>query len=198
MNQQPHPADDDNATDTDGQEHDGQGQGEEATHDEPSHADQMMAGMAALLQSGMNGANWFFWVAGLSLVNSAIMLGGGNTHFVIGLGITFMADILANAIGQQNPESAQLLKVVALGFDLIVAAVVIGFALLSRKRFLFIYGLGMFLYLLDGLIFVWIQDWMSVAFHAYALYGLWGGLQAFRQLKQIEQTLLLSAEAQPA
>jgi hypothetical protein len=193
MNQPPHPADDDQIT-----EADGQGHVEEAANDEPSQSDQLLAGMAALLQIGMNGANWYFWVAGLSLVNSAIMLSGGDTHFVIGLGITFMADIMANVIGQQHPEHAQMLKLAVLGFDLIVAAVVIGFAFLSRKRFLFIFGLGMFLYLLDGLIFVWIQDWMSVAFHAYALYGLWGGLNAFRQLKQVEQTLLLSADPQPA
>lgn len=193
MNQPPQPADDDLDADTDGQGH-----AEAAAEEVPKEADQVLAGIDALRQLGRTGANWYFWVAGLSLVNSAIMLSGGNTHFVIGLGITFMADIMANVIGQQHPEHAQMLKLGVLGFDLIVAAVVVGFALLSRKRFLFIFGLGMVLYLLDGLIFVWIQDWMSVAFHAYALYGLWGGVNAFRQLKQVEQALLLSAEAQPA
>src|SRR5437588_12623571 len=34
------------------------------------------------------GANWFFWIAGLSVVNAVISLAEGNRHFVVGLGIT--------------------------------------------------------------------------------------------------------------
>ncbi len=39
-----------------------------------------------------NGANNFFWIAGLSLVNTFIFLSGGSTSFVISPGITQIID----------------------------------------------------------------------------------------------------------
>jgi hypothetical protein len=36
----------------------------------------------------LGGANWFFWIAALSLVNSIISLYGGGWGFSIGLGFT--------------------------------------------------------------------------------------------------------------
>ena len=32
-----------------------------------------------------SGANWFYWIAGLSLINSAIFVFGGNVNFIAGL-----------------------------------------------------------------------------------------------------------------
>ena len=32
-----------------------------------------------------SGARWFYWVAGLSLVNTAAAFAGGHIHFVVGL-----------------------------------------------------------------------------------------------------------------
>lgn len=180
------------------QHDDNSGASPETASDQPTDLQQLEAGLAALFQRGISGANWFYWVAGLSLVNSVIMLSGGNTHFVIGMGVTLIADVLAVGFGQQHPENAQIIKMVVFGFDLIISLVVVGFGFLSKKRFLFVFGLGMFLYLLDGLIFVWVQDWMSAGFHAFALFSMWGGLQAFRQLNQIERDLQTAADVQPA
>jgi hypothetical protein len=42
----------------------------------------------------VNGAKWFYWIAGLSLVNSLVVVFGGNFHFVLGLGITSVVDEL--------------------------------------------------------------------------------------------------------
>ncbi len=78
--------------------------------------------MLALHMQGRKGANWFYWVAGLSLVNSAVILGGGSIFFVIGLGVTLMADSLAAAISQHHPEAVWIVKGVALAFDVFVAA----------------------------------------------------------------------------
>lgn len=56
-------------------------------------------------------ARWFWWIAGLSLVNSAIILSGGNFNFVLGLAVTQIAD----AVFQQ-------IKIVALVFDVVAIA----------------------------------------------------------------------------
>src|SRR5436189_2962081 len=83
--------------------------------------------MLALHMQGRRGANWFYWVAGLSLVNSAVILGGGSLFFVIGLGATLVADGSAAAISQNHPDAVWIIKGVALAFDLFVAAVLAGF-----------------------------------------------------------------------
>ena len=150
----------------------------------------LAAAILALHQGGQRGANWFFWVSGLSLVNSVILLTGGQTFFVIGLGVTLVADAIATGVAQQNPEIATAVKVFAAGFDLLVALVVAAFGWLARKRFLAVFAVGMALYLLDGLfLFVLFQDWMSVAFHAFALFCMWKGFNAYRQLGALDRAL---------
>ncbi len=73
---------------------------------------------------GTSGAGWFYWIAALSLINSAILLGGGDRHFVVGLGVTLVADSIATGIADENPEVATVAKGIALAFDLFVATVV--------------------------------------------------------------------------
>ncbi len=47
----------------------------------------------------------------------------------------------------------------------------------------------MILYLLDGLIYVLVGDWMSVGFHAFVLFGMWSGFSAYREMKQMKAVL---------
>lgn len=141
--------------------------------------------VAELVQAGDTGANWFYWVAGLSLVNSAIGLFGGGMYFVVGLAVTLVVDSIAAGIAAEAAEAAVIVKVISVGFDLFVAAVLCGFGFLSRKRILPVFAIGMVLYLLDGLIFLALQDWMSVAFHAFALYSMGNGFMAYRKLNQL-------------
>ena len=35
-----------------------------------------------------SGANWFYWIAALSLVNSIIVMANGQWSFILGLGVT--------------------------------------------------------------------------------------------------------------
>ena len=158
------------------------------TETAPVESRSIASEMLALHMQGRKGANWFYWVAGLSLVNSAVILGGGSIFFVIGLGVTLMADSLAAAISQHHPEAVWIVKGVALAFDVFVAAVLVGFGWLSARRYLALFGVGMALYLVDGLIFLLFQDWLSVAFHGYALFWMWSGFQAFRKLRVLELT----------
>ena len=132
------------------------------------------------------GANWFFWIAGLSLVNSAVILSGSDWSFVIGLGTTQVIDVIATEVAQQPDAPETTVKLVAFGLDLVVAGMVVLFGILARTRFVTAFVIGMFLYGIDGLIFVLAEDWLSIGFHAFALFGLWGGLKALRQLKQIQ------------
>lgn len=44
------------------------------------------------------GANWFYWIAGLSVVNSLIFAFGGNVSFILGLAYTQLVDSISDVI----------------------------------------------------------------------------------------------------
>jgi hypothetical protein len=142
-----------------------------------------------LLQQGANGANWFYWIAGLSLLNSAFMLVGGHVVFVVGLAVTGISDQMAMVIAQQTPEAALLAKGAAFAWAVIVALFVAAIGKLAGRRYMPVYAIGMGLYLMDGLLFLVLGAWLSAAFHAYALYMLTRGFKAYRQLQAIDKNL---------
>ncbi len=156
-------------------------------------ADQIGQAFAALKQHGDTGANWFYWIAALSLVNTAMAHGGADRQFIIGLSVTAIVDAIAQAIGKENPEAATLAMGIAIGFSVCVAIVVILFGWLARKRILWVFGIGMGLYLLDGLAYLALGDVLSAAFHGYALFSMYRGFGAYRQMAQLEAALQTDA-----
>jgi hypothetical protein len=162
----------------------------ELSHEETAliaHQEQLAAKMR-------NGANWFFWIAGLSVVNTVILLMEGDRHFVVGLGITQLVNGIALAIAKQNPETATIGKAVAFVITLLISAVVGAFALGARRGWGWIFILGMALYFLDGLLFILFQDWMSVGFHLFALWGIFGGMRASRELRAMDFVAVAEAD----
>ncbi len=132
------------------------------------------AGREALERQRRSGALWFYWVAALSLVNSVVALTGREWHFIIGLGITQLADALAAHTGHG-------VAIVAL----VDAALIGGFVLLGRfaqRGRLWAFGVGAAFYALDGLIFLAARDWVGVAFHVFVLVMTVRGLDAARRL----------------
>ncbi len=159
---------------------------------DPAEAEQQLLAsrVTALMAKGKNGAHWFYWIAALSLITSVIILGGGQTHFVIGLGITLLASAIASGMAQQAPEAALTLQIMAGAFSLFASATVALFGWMSSKRYTAIMAVGMVLYFLDGTLYLIIQDWMSIGFHVFGLYCMWTGLSAFRELNALEQSLV--------
>lgn len=138
----------------------------------------------ALEKSHRNGSGWFFWIAVLSLVNSAIILSGSDWSFLIGLGITQIIDAIAMAIGKEFGNEGLMIGI-AFVFDAFVAGSFMLWGVLARKNFLWAYIIGMILYALDGLLFLLVQDIPSFGFHLFALFWLFNGLKACRKLKQL-------------
>lgn len=141
-----------------------------------------------------SGASWFYWIAALSVVNSVIQLSGSDRSFVIGLGMTQVFDAVATGASQGSEGSAgTVLRVIALALDLTVAGF---FALMgwqAGKQRAWAFVIGMLLYALDALIFLLVQDWWSIGFHAFALFGIWGGFASMRKLREAEVQLGLRA-----
>ena len=120
-----------------------------------------------------SGASWFYWIAALSVVNSVSALMGGSWRFIFSLGITELVDAFAAQMGTTG-------KSVALGLNATVAGVFVLFGVFAGKRHGWAFIAGMVLFALDGLLTALLQEWISVAFHAFALYCIFKGYQAHR------------------
>jgi hypothetical protein len=131
------------------------------------------AGAALQLRSG---ASWFYWIAGLSLVNSVMSLTGSGFGFALALGVTQILDSFARGLGPAG-------KGVALLLDVLVAGLFVFFGVFASKAHTWAFVLGMILFALDTLIVLLAQAWLSVALHGLALYFLFRGFQACRQLR---------------
>ncbi len=135
-----------------------------------------------------SGANWFYWIAGLSLVNSVIQLFEGNRSFVVGLGITQIVDALAQAVaGGVGPGlGSTLVRAIALFIDLIIGGLFVLLGWQGSKKKAWAFALGIVFYLFDSLVFLLVRDWLSLAFHVFALICIFSGYSALRKLRALE------------
>ena len=130
-----------------------------------------------------SGANWFYWIAAFSLVTSIISLAGGKWAFLVSLGITQLVDAIAN-VGADRVGAG--VKIIALVFDLIAAGLFVLLGVFANKRNTWAFVVGMVLYLLDALVCLFIGFWFGLAFHAYALYSIFGGYKAGARLVELD------------
>ena len=113
----------------------------------------------------VSGARWFWWIAGLSLINTVLLYAGADISFVVGLGITTIASIFFSM------PMAVLIIAVALGLYFY-------FGYEAQKGQAWAFYAGLAVYGFDALIFVYLEDWMSVAFHGLAIFFIVKGLMA--------------------
>jgi hypothetical protein len=125
-----------------------------------------------------SGANWFFWIAGLSLVNSLLNLFKVELQFVVGLGATQLIDAFAQIIG------GNIVMIVGILLSMVIAGCIgaLGWQAGKKKAWAFI--LGMVVYGLDAFLVLWFQDYVSFAFHVFALIMIGLGLKALLDLNK--------------
>ncbi|HYD79034.1 MAG TPA: hypothetical protein VEC06_04435 [Paucimonas sp.] len=137
---------------------------------------------AALRQRAESGANWFYWIAGLSLVNAVAGAMGSNWAFAIGLGISELA---AGAASELRADAGSSFLFIAALYGIAFAAA--GFfaacGWFARRPSIVAFVAGMAVFALDSAIFLIAMDWIGVAFHLLALAFLWNGFSAARRLK---------------
>jgi hypothetical protein len=135
--------------------------------------------VAASIAGMRRGASWFFTIAALSGVNSLLQIFDAKIRFVFGLGITQVAGSLA----RHTTNGTVVL--------LLVDGLFLGLLLLcgkwAREKSQGAFLGGMTAYALDGLLLVLFGMWIDAAVHAYALYRMWLGYAASRELAQLEQ-----------
>ena len=127
-----------------------------------------------------SGARWFYWVAGLSLANTAAPFTGSHVHFVMGLGITRIVDLVAYRAGAAATLPALVINVM-------IAAAFLVVGLWSSRCNQLAFGIGMLLYAADGALLVLAHDYLSVAFHGLALFYMYRGFLAAQHLRGLAE-----------
>lgn len=123
------------------------------------------------------GANWFYWIAALSLINSIIAFTGSDWGFILGLGVTQLLDVI-------GASTAGATKIVIIGLNFLVLGLFVLFGIFANKKHIWAFIVGMILYGLDGGIYIFSESWLSVGFHAFALFGMFGGLKGCFELRK--------------
>lgn len=127
-----------------------------------------------------SGANWFYWIAGLSLVNSAIYAFGGDISFILGLAVTQLVEGVADAAIAEGLPS--MLKVVAVVVSLLISGVFALFGYYANKGMAAAFIVGIGLYVLDGLLYLALGSLFAAGFHVFALFFIVRGFLASRQI----------------
>jgi hypothetical protein len=126
------------------------------------------------------GAGWFLTIAILSGVNSLLQIFDAKIRFIFGLGITQVVDAVAHGMGQ----GGTIVILVVDGLFIVMLILCSRWAKTgSQGAFL---G-GMIAYALDGVLLLMFSMWLDAAVHAYALWMIWQGYSASRELVQLEQ-----------
>jgi hypothetical protein len=125
-------------------------------------------------------ASWFVVIAGLSILNSILSMTGTRISFIFGLGLTQIVDAIAHDAGGAG-----------VFLDLIINGVIAGVFVLfwhfARRGAKWAFFVGMALYAVDGLILIPFKDYLSVAFHGWALYRIYGGVKLLSALDEIKR-----------
>ena len=139
---------------------------------------------SALESQRRSGAQWFYWIAGLSVINSVIYITGSDWSFLAGLGLTQLAEGFVDVAIENGVPGA--FKIVAIIFNLILVGAFALFGYYANKRFSAAFIVGIVLYVLDGLLLLLLGVLLSAGFHAFALFFIIRGFLACRELNAID------------
>jgi len=126
------------------------------------------------------GAGWFLTIAILSGINSVLQIVDAKIRFIFGLGITQVVDAAGKGAGQNG----MFITIAVDGVFLLMLILCWKWAKAgSQGAFL----AGMIAYALDGVLLLYFSMWLDAGVHAYALYMMWQGYAAARELAQLQQ-----------
>ena len=127
--------------------------------------------------SVLHAADWFFWLAILSVINSLIVFYYQTPNTPIALGITQWLDGTSGSFNDTMSASELLTNI-------LIAGVLAAFGLMSRRGSDVAFVVGMFLYVLDSFLMIGLRDFFGFGVHLIALFFLGKGLLASRHIRE--------------
>ncbi len=161
---------------------------------QPTHADIEKYNLERQLKGS---ANWFYWIAGLSVINWVAGAFDIGFSFVIGLGATQVIDGIGDSlIAELGSGSAMTISVIALLGTLAVAGIYALFGYFGGKRSSWAFWVGSILYFMDALLFLWVGDYLPIIFHAWALFSLLRGPGIIKKLRVFDESQMVGTNFQ--
>jgi len=111
----------------------------------------------------------FYWIAGLTVLNSIVVISGRSLRFAIGLGITAGIDIKARELGGVG-------AVLDLLISGTIAAIFAVLGNLAGKRVRWAFLAGISLYGFDGVVCLAAGDILGAALHVYTIFAISRGM----------------------
>lgn len=149
----------------------------------------------SLMAARGKGASWFFWIVGLSVINTLIATFGSDSGFSLGAAATLLSDGLANESIKQGGSGAS--RMFALFFDGIVFAFYAMCGVQAMRGATWAFVLGLVVFVLDTLVLLAVQEWLGVALHIWAIISIWSGLSANNKLKKLQLAQAAAAAPTP-
>ena len=127
--------------------------------------------------SVLHAADWFFWLAILSVINSLIVYYYQVPNTPIALGITQWVDGTTSGFNSKMTTTALVVNI-------LIAAALAGFGVLARRGSDIAFVLGIFLYVIDAVLIIGVRDFFGFGVHLLALFFLVKGLLASRHIRE--------------
>jgi hypothetical protein len=128
---------------------------------------------AILQQAQERAGNYFFWIAGFSVVNAVLIFFKSRITSALSLGVV-------DIINYMFPGGMTAVIVTA-----IMVGIFAAFGVFSRKGSIVAFVIGMVLYAFDIIPLFFGSLWISIAVHAYLLYQLYRGITYSLALKKM-------------
>ena len=125
----------------------------------------------------LHGANWFFWLAILSVINSLIVYQYQIPNMPIALAITQWLDGTSAGLNPTMSSSSLII-------NLLLAGVLAAFGLLARRGSDMAFVVGIFLYIVDAMLMIGLRDVFGFGVHLIGLFFLVKGLLASRHVRE--------------
>jgi len=110
-----------------------------------------------------NGASWFYWIAGMSILNEIFYQTHTGWIFAIGLGITRVT----NVIFENN--------IMSLIMTLILSGIFVFFGKMAHRGHKWAFIIGMVFYILDAILFIMVKDYLGLGLHGIAIFCIYRG-----------------------
>jgi len=121
-----------------------------------------------------SGANQFYWIAGLSVINLILYVTNASVMFPLGLSTVQLLADLSYGTALASRAMAGIAALAFLGLFVL-------FGTFARRQQLWAFIAGAALYIVDGILWVvFYGDWISAAVHAFFLYFIIRGLLAVK------------------
>jgi hypothetical protein len=151
----------------------------------PSPAQAEEARMKLMIEITKSGS-WFYWIAGMTGINTLLTLFQANFTLILGLGITQI--IYGFAVLLASAAEAVWVRGLSVGLDVLIIGLFVFFGFqVIKKANIWAFYVGTAIYAIDTFVYIWAGDWLGVVFHLFVLWQFGMGISKLSKLRQLNQ-----------